>query len=249
MGPLPELAGARATAVGSGNRDALAIPAPVVPDEDPGDAYAVQLRSELIGAMLEYSGSLLLDPDEWLTIAASGAAASITPREPAGGSITMLRIRGRDLAAFRARGHHPRGRDRARGDSGILIYNQFMRMADSGGLGRPAVDVVVLPGRCGGWRGRLRSDRGGDRGDRVHRRDHRVVRRRHSGRWEKQSRARHFLQTRQHPRPGDQLGSALGIVSAHRRERGRGSRRASAVRRSRRSASAASRPDRRPPRL
>ena len=103
VGPLPERAGVRATVVGTGGRDAQTVPPPPVPDEDPGDAYAVQLQSELIGAMLEYSGSLLLDPDEWLTIAASGAERSIAPRDPVGGTITMLRIRGRDLAAFRAR--------------------------------------------------------------------------------------------------------------------------------------------------
>jgi len=81
-------------------------PAPAtVVDIDPADVYASQIRDELVGVMLDHSGSLALGPDDWLTVAATGAASSWVGAAVSAASAAtamMLRIRGRDLAALRA---------------------------------------------------------------------------------------------------------------------------------------------------
>lgn len=105
VGPLAATRwdGARATRIGAGDADRPA-PATVV-DIDPADVYASQIRNELVGVMLDHSGSLALGPDDWLTVAATGAASSWVGAAVSAASAAtamMLRIRGRDLAALRA---------------------------------------------------------------------------------------------------------------------------------------------------
>jgi hypothetical protein len=52
--------------------------------------------------MLDYSGPLGIGPDEWLTIAARDAEGPLNPGEPYDAVTIVLRIKGNDLAAFRA---------------------------------------------------------------------------------------------------------------------------------------------------
>ena len=107
VGPLAATrrAGARATRTGGGDADRLAPAPATVIDIDPADVYASQIRDELVGVMLDHSGSLALGPDDWLTVAATGAASSWVGAAGSAASAAttmMLRIRGRDLAALRA---------------------------------------------------------------------------------------------------------------------------------------------------
>jgi hypothetical protein len=96
-------------------------------DEDPGvvadpnHAYTIEVKSALIEAMLESSGPLALADDEWLTVAARDNVEGV-PLSPAGTSdfaTLIFRIKGGDLAAFRA------GRltvDQARGRVELRAY-------------------------------------------------------------------------------------------------------------------------------
>ncbi len=69
--------------------------------QNPSDAYRREVVQALADAMLDYSGALPIGDDEWLTIAARG----VYDRGPAGNDAqtVILRVRGSDLAAFRAR--------------------------------------------------------------------------------------------------------------------------------------------------
>ena len=67
----------------------------------PDLAYEDQVRVALIGAMLDWGALLPLGPDEWLTVAARDNAPtdSFVP----GDQMTLvLRLKGSDIAAFRA---------------------------------------------------------------------------------------------------------------------------------------------------
>jgi hypothetical protein len=68
--------------------------------ENPNEAYRNEVIKALSDAMLDYSGALPVGDSEWLTIAARGASD-----RPAGNDAAtiMIRVRGVDLAAFRAR--------------------------------------------------------------------------------------------------------------------------------------------------
>lgn len=69
---------------------------------DPGSAYTSEVKDALIDAMLDYSGSISVGPDEWLTIAArDNEDRRLTPEDPYEVSTIVLRVRGTDLAAFR----------------------------------------------------------------------------------------------------------------------------------------------------
>lgn len=68
---------------------------------DPSEVYTQEVRAALVDAMIENSGALVIEPGEWLTVAARDNA----PTDPAlsGDQTTLvLRIRGSDLAAYRA---------------------------------------------------------------------------------------------------------------------------------------------------
>lgn len=69
---------------------------------DPGSAYTNEVKSALIDAMLDYSGSISVGDEEWLTIAArDNEDRRLTPEDPYEVSTIVLRARGADLAAFR----------------------------------------------------------------------------------------------------------------------------------------------------
>ena len=86
-----------------------AAPAAVLPQidalllNDPGEAYAQEVRAVILDAMVENSGPLVLGDDEWLTIATRDNTPSdpFTTGDP---DVTTLvyRIKGSDLNAFRA---------------------------------------------------------------------------------------------------------------------------------------------------
>ncbi len=70
---------------------------------DPGDAYTSEVKNALIDAMLDHSGSIAIGDAECLTIAArDNEDRRLAPGDPYEVSTIVLRIRGADLAAFRA---------------------------------------------------------------------------------------------------------------------------------------------------
>ena len=56
----------------------------------------------LVEAMLEYGGRLAIAPDEWFTIAARDSFGPSYPGEPYDAMTLVLRIKGSDLADYRA---------------------------------------------------------------------------------------------------------------------------------------------------
>jgi hypothetical protein len=70
---------------------------------DPSQAYTDEVKASLIDAMIENSGALVLEGNEWLTVAARDNAPS-DPFMPGGqdAMTLVIRIKGDDLAAFRA---------------------------------------------------------------------------------------------------------------------------------------------------
>lgn len=72
--------------------------------ENPAEGYTREVKAALIDAMIENSGPLSLGPDEWLTV----AARDNVPRDPllpgdlADFSTVIFRLKGSDLASFRA---------------------------------------------------------------------------------------------------------------------------------------------------
>ena len=91
-----------------GVRPAAPPPAPAPVDstllEDPSQAYEREVKDALIDAMLDYSGPLGIGGDEWLTIAArdNEHRDRFAPGDPFDTMTIVLRIKGSDLAAFRA---------------------------------------------------------------------------------------------------------------------------------------------------
>lgn len=114
MGPVaPDMASAQAApgtvTPQSVSTTAVAPAEPLpVPDvallQDPSQAYTQEVKAALIEAMIENSGPLSIAPDEWLTIAARDNVQidRFTPGDPSEVSTIVLRIKGSDLAAWRA---------------------------------------------------------------------------------------------------------------------------------------------------
>jgi hypothetical protein len=71
---------------------------------DPNAAYTREVKAALIDAMLENGGPLAIAADEWLTIAARDGEAGnrLVPGDAYDLSTTVLRVKGGDLAAYRA---------------------------------------------------------------------------------------------------------------------------------------------------
>jgi hypothetical protein len=71
---------------------------------DPSEAYTTEVKSALVDAMIESSGTLNLSADEWLTVAARDNVPSdpLVPSDKTDFSTIIFRIKGSDLAAFRA---------------------------------------------------------------------------------------------------------------------------------------------------
>jgi hypothetical protein len=70
---------------------------------DPSQAYTDEVKASLIDAMIENSGALVLEANEWLSVAARDNAPSDSFM-PGGQDATTLviRIKGDDLNTFRA---------------------------------------------------------------------------------------------------------------------------------------------------
>jgi hypothetical protein len=71
--------------------------------DNPDEAYRAEVVRALADAMLDYSGPLAIGADEWMTVAARGIQdrPRIGPADNDSRTV-MLRVRGADLAAFRA---------------------------------------------------------------------------------------------------------------------------------------------------
>jgi hypothetical protein len=69
---------------------------------DPGEVYTQEVKAALIDAMIEQSGALTLGADEWLAVAARDSAPGTPLVGERDGVTVILRLKGSDLAAFRA---------------------------------------------------------------------------------------------------------------------------------------------------
>jgi hypothetical protein len=71
---------------------------------DPNEGYTQEIKAALIDAMIENSGPLVLGPEEWLTVAARDNVPRdpLIPGDTADFSTLIFRLKGSDLAAFRA---------------------------------------------------------------------------------------------------------------------------------------------------
>jgi hypothetical protein len=108
--PNPRRASGSAASAADPQVGATAItPAPTAAQQDdrilenPNEAYREEVVQALIDAMLDHSGALGIRDDEWLTIAARGIQDQPRLGPPDNDAQTvMMRLRGVDLAAFRA---------------------------------------------------------------------------------------------------------------------------------------------------
>jgi hypothetical protein len=103
MTPTVERGSARAVSSANVAQDQPA-PGPSLPAivKDPNALYTETVKNALIDAMLDYSGPMRIGPDEWLTVAARDAEGPLNPGEPYDAVTIVIRIKGSDLAAFRA---------------------------------------------------------------------------------------------------------------------------------------------------
>lgn len=69
---------------------------------DPGDQYTRAVKNALIDAMVEYSGPMRLQADEWFTVAARDSEGPLVPGELYDAATIVLRVKGSDLDAYRA---------------------------------------------------------------------------------------------------------------------------------------------------
>jgi hypothetical protein len=70
--------------------------------DNPNAGYTSAVKEALIDAMIENSGSLTIGPDEWLTVAARDNQDVIIPGDMAEVVTVIMRIKGNDLAEFKA---------------------------------------------------------------------------------------------------------------------------------------------------
>jgi hypothetical protein len=71
--------------------------------DDPGLAYTNEVKNALVDAMIEYGAPIPIADTEWLTIAARDSDDSRLSGDLYDVSTIILRIRGADLSAYRAR--------------------------------------------------------------------------------------------------------------------------------------------------
>jgi hypothetical protein len=69
---------------------------------DPNALYTEAVKNAIIDAMLDHGHPMAIQPDEWLTVAARDAEGPLTPFENYEAVTMIWRLRGSDLAAFRA---------------------------------------------------------------------------------------------------------------------------------------------------
>jgi hypothetical protein len=86
-----------AATVQGGQIDAAAL-------DDPEEHYTREVKAALVDAMIENSGPIAIGADEWLTVAARDNVPRdpLIPTDAADTRTIIFRIRGSDLAAFRA---------------------------------------------------------------------------------------------------------------------------------------------------
>ena len=72
--------------------------------DNPAEGYTREVKAALIDAMIENSGPLALGTDEWLTVAARDNVPRdpLSPGDMADFSTIIFRVKGSDLAGFRA---------------------------------------------------------------------------------------------------------------------------------------------------
>jgi len=95
-GPSP-VAGASST-----DQAAAVVAEPPAVVRDPGEVYETEVKAALIDAMLDYGAPLAIDADDWLTVAARDNDDRAVTSDLADTVTITLRLRGSDLAAFRA---------------------------------------------------------------------------------------------------------------------------------------------------
>ena len=82
----------------------LPLPSDALLMSDPAAAYTREVKGALVDAMLENSGPLAVGVDEWLVVAArdSEPGNRLVPGDAYDTTTWVLRVKGADLAAFRA---------------------------------------------------------------------------------------------------------------------------------------------------
>ena len=68
---------------------------------DPSEAYTQEVKASLVDAMIQGSGTLVLGPEEWLTVAARDNAPH-GPSMPGDQVTLVIRVKGSDIAAYRS---------------------------------------------------------------------------------------------------------------------------------------------------
>jgi hypothetical protein len=70
--------------------------------EDPREAFHTEVRQQVVDALLDFASALGIGPDEWVTVALRPDEDTPLVAPAADDGFTMtIRVRGRDLAAFR----------------------------------------------------------------------------------------------------------------------------------------------------
>ena len=108
VGPVPQDASART--VGASTVAAAATIAPAAPQvdrtviDDPNGVYTHEVSASIVDAMIENSGPLPIGDTEWLTVAARDNIRPdrLVPGDTSNISSVVFRIKGADLAAYRA---------------------------------------------------------------------------------------------------------------------------------------------------
>jgi hypothetical protein len=104
--PSPRPADGPGAARQVADRPQQSVPQPVTDAllTDPATAYTNEVKAALIEAMLENSGPLGIANDEWLVVAArdSEPGNRLVPGDAYDTTTWVLRVKGADLAAFRA---------------------------------------------------------------------------------------------------------------------------------------------------
>jgi hypothetical protein len=109
VGPVQQDAAGRSGATNV-SAQAVALPAPAQPQvdpaliDDPNGAYTREVSAAIVDAMIENSGPLPVGDTEWLTVAARDNIRPdrLVPGDTSNISSIVFRIKGSDLAAFRA---------------------------------------------------------------------------------------------------------------------------------------------------
>jgi hypothetical protein len=104
QGQMP--GGVRGSTARAGTAPALQVGGQPDPGayDDPEEHYTREVKASLVDAMIEYSGPIGVAPEEWLTVAARDNVPRdpLIPTDTADTRSIIFRVKGSDLAAFRA---------------------------------------------------------------------------------------------------------------------------------------------------